>query len=665
MKQLSDLKGVGPKTLTLLNKLGINNSFDLVTYFPFRYDIYKRSNIYELEQDDKIIIDGIVETKPTVFHINKKLDKMSFRLNTNTHLLNVTIFNRGFLKNKLSIGTTITIIGKYDKKHNSVIASELRFERLNDIPTIEPVYHSISGITSKHLNLYIEEILKEDINLTSYIPKYLNEKYNFLSKEESVRIVHNPKDYKLFKQALNCLKYEELFIFMLKMNYLKNNKNDKIGLKRDVNYTKVLEFIDKLPFKLTDDQIKSVEDIYNDLIDKIRMNRLLQGDVGSGKTIVAIISLYINYLSGYQGALMAPTEILASQHFSNIKKLFENYDISIELLTGKTKAKDKKKIYKSLEDGEIDIIIGTHALIQDDVKYNNLGLVITDEQHRFGVNQRGNLKNKGLTPDILYMSATPIPRTYALTLYGDMDISSIKTMPNGRKEIITYLRKEQEITDVLSKMLIELKSNHQIYVIAPLIEESDKIDLENVNKLEEKMNKAFGKYYNVGVMHGKMSSNEKDEIMEKFKNNEIQILISTTVIEVGVDVANATMMVIFDAFRFGLSALHQLRGRVGRNDLQSYCILISNKETERLNVLTKTTDGFKISEEDFRLRGSGDLFGVKQSGDMSFSLADMKKDFNILKKAKEDSLEFLESNYYKDSKYAYIKEVIEKSNDLD
>lgn len=665
MKDLLSLKGIGNKTLLLLNKLGINNSEQLLTYFPFRYDIFKRSNIYELGQDDKIIIDGIVETKPTVFHFNRKMDKMSFKLNTSTHLLNVTIFNRGFLKNKLEPGVVITIIGKYDKKHNSVTASDIRFAALSEIPKIEPIYHSISGITSKQISNYIHELLKEDFYLQSYIPEYIQEKYNFLKKEESVKIIHNPKEAKSFKQALNYIKYEELFLFMLKMNYLRNNKKHKIGLKRSVDFNEVQTFINELPFSLTIDQEKSVKEIYNDLISEKRMNRLLQGDVGSGKTVIAFISLYINYLSGYQGALMAPTEILANQHFINIQKLFKKFNMNICLLTGKTKAKEKKQIYEDLENGKINIIIGTHALIQEDVKYHNLGLVITDEQHRFGVNQRGNLKNKGITPDILYMSATPIPRTYALTLYGDMDISSIKTMPSGRKEVITYLKKESEIPDVLNKMFNELKNHHQIYVVAPLIEESDKINLENVEKLEEKMNKAFGKFYNIGVMHGKMTNVEKDDIMNKFKNNEIQILISTTVIEVGVDVANATMMVIFDAFRFGLSALHQLRGRVGRNSLQSYCILISDKETERLQVLTQTTDGFKISEEDFRLRGSGDLFGVKQSGDMAFKLADIKKDFNILKKAKEDSLEFLESSEYQNLKYEHIKKLIETSNNLD
>ncbi len=662
MRDLNEIKGIGPRTIKLLNKIGINSSNDLVHYYPFRYDDIKRSNVDLLEQDDKIIIDGVVETIPSLFHFNRKLDKMTFRLNIGSKLLNVAIFNRGFLKSKLQIGTKITIIGKYDKKHNLAVASELRFGLLlNEV--IEPVYHMTYGLTGKQINNLICNFLDE-LDCIDYLPDYIKEKYNFYDINKCIYNVHKPNDINDLKKSVNRLKYEELFYFMLKMNYLKQNKNNKIGLQRNVDFNKVQELIDNLPFKLTIDQEKAIKDIYNDLISKNRMNRLLQGDVGSGKTIVSFVAMFINYLSGYQSALMAPTEILAIQHYNNIKNIFKDYNINIELLTGKLKVSEKKKIYKKLENNEVDIIIGTHALISEDVKYNNLGLVITDEQHRFGVNQRGNLKNKGITPDILYMSATPIPRTYALTLYGDMSISNIKTMPSGRKEIKTILKHEKDIKDVLTIMFEELKQNHQIYVIAPLIESSDKIDLKNIDEIKDNLDKAFSKYYNIGVLHGKMENKEKDEIMNKFKNNEIQILISTTVIEVGVDVKNATCMVIFDAFRFGLSTLHQLRGRVGRNDLQSYCILVSNRDTERLKILTSTSDGFKISEEDFMLRGSGELFGYKQSGDMNFSIADLKKDFKILLKAKEDSEEFL-NNYFNMDKYSYIKNIILKDMDLD
>jgi len=641
MTELINIKKLGNSKIKLLNRIGITNSLDLVFHFPFRYDEIKKSDLNNLEDNERIIVDGKIETIPTIFRFNKKQDKMTFKINEQTKLFDVVIYNRGFLKPNLKLGTYITVIGKLDKKHNRITATDIKFGRLIK-DYIEPIYHSTFGLSSKFINNAIKEVI-DTLEVEDYIPSTLVDKYNFLNKKESIKIIHNPSDINILKKASLRLKYEELFLFMLKMNYLKNNKN-KIGLKRSVDFNEVSKLIDSLPFSLTSDQLSSIKDIYDDLTSHYRMNRLLQGDVGSGKTIVAIISMYINYLSGYQSALMVPTEILATQHFNNIKKIFENHNVNVCLLTGKLKVKEKNEIYKKISSGESDFIIGTHALISENVVYKNLGLVITDEQHRFGVNQRSNLKNKGLTPDILYMSATPIPRTYALTLYGDMDVSSIKSLPNGKKEIITTLKKEKEIKDVLDSMYIELKKNHQIYVVAPLIEESDKIDLENVLKLEEKMNKAFGSIYNIGVLHGKMSNKEKEEVMDKFKKNEINILISTTVIEVGVDVENATMMVIFDAFRFGLSALHQLRGRVGRNNIQSYCILVSNRETERLNILTLTNDGFKISEEDFLLRGSGDLFGFKQSGDMVFKIADLKKDYNILLKAKEDSEEYLKGN---------------------
>ena len=495
------------------------------------------------------------------------------------------------------------------------------------------------------------------------MPEYLKEKYNFLEKRDSIINIQNPNHATNLKSAINYLKYEELFLYMFKMNILKLNNKNNLGLERNVDFKQVEEAIKSLPFTLTSDQLNSIKEIYDDLNSHKRMNRLLQGDVGSGKTIIAFLAILINHFSGYQSALMVPTEILAHQHYNSFIKLFNNYNISVEILTGKTTSKDKKDIYKRLKNGEIDVVIGTHALITEDVEYKNLGLVITDEQHRFGVNQRSNLKNKGSLADVLYMSATPIPRTYALTIYGDMDISNIKTMPRGRKEVITYLKKESEIKEVLTLMYHELKLNHQVYVIAPLIEDSDKIDLTNVNKLEEQMNKAFGKLYNIGVLHGKMNKSEKDEVMNKFKNNDIQILISTTVIEVGIDVPNATTMVIFDAFRFGLSQLHQLRGRVGRNNLQSYCVLISNHEKERLNVLLETTDGFKISEEDFKLRGSGDLFGIRQSGDMTFKLANLKNDYKMLLMAKDDSYECLINKQYLENKY--LTELVNRICNLD
>ena len=658
--ELENIKGIGTGTIRDLKALGINNVYDLITYYPFRYEVIEKSDITKLEDGDKIVIDGIVENIPNVFHFNRKLNKMSFRLNIGSNILNVTIFNRAYLKQNIKVGTEITVIGKYDLKHHTVTASNIKLGLLKQT-IIEPVYHSSYKINSKKINKIINKAI-EKIDVLDYIPERLNKKYKFMDKKRAIYYIHNPHSKTTTYEAIKKLKYEELFIFMLKMNYLKSKKGN-IGLKRNVDYNKIEQIINSFPFELTKDQKKSVKDIYDDLISPNRMNRLLQGDVGSGKTAVSFIALYINYLGGYQGALMAPTEILASQHFQNIKKLIPN--LKVGLLTGKLKVKERKELLENIKEGNIDIIIGTHALISDDVEYKNVGLVITDEQHRFGVNQRGNLKNKGIMPDILYMSATPIPRTYALTLYGDMDISSIKTMPKGRKPVKTILKKNEEITDVLYMMLDEIKNNHQIYVIAPLVEESDKIDMENVYELEEKMNKAFGKICKVGILHGKMKSDEKENVMNDFKNNKIQILISTTVIEVGVDVPNATMMVIFDSYRFGLSALHQLRGRVGRNELDSYCILISDRETKRLEVLTKTNDGFKVSEEDFALRGSGDLFGLRQSGEENFKLANIKKDYNLLLTIKEESSRFLKSDEYNSENNKHIKDLVEKINNLD
>ncbi len=639
---LSDVKGIGPKSEKVLNKMGIFTPDDLISFFPFRYEVIERTDIFNLKDGDKIIIDGVIESVPTIFFFGSK-DKMNFKLSTTTKIFNVSIFNRGFLKSKLQVGTKISVIGKYDQKYNLIVANDLKFGLLPDVPVIEPVYHTVSGISGKQIETFINNLFFQDYKIIDYVPSEYVSKYQFISKRQSLEKVHFPKNLKELHLGSQRLKYEEAFKFMFKMNYLKMNTKNNDGLVRNVDFEKVYEFIKSLPFELTVDQKKAVDNIYEDLVSEKRMNRLLQGDVGSGKTIVAIISLFINYLSGYQGALMAPTEILAVQHFYNIEKLFKQYGIRIALLTGNTKAKEKKEIYEKLENHEYDIIVGTHALITEKVKYASLGLVITDEQHRFGVNQRSNLKNKGKKPDILYMSATPIPRTYALTLYGDMDVSSIKTVPNGRKEIITKIKRESEIKDVLTMMLNEIKNNHQIYVVAPLIEESDKSKLTDIENLYKNLERALGKVCKLGLLHGKMSNKEKNEVMESFKNNEIQILVSTTVIEVGVDVKNATMMVIFDAFQFGLSALHQLRGRVGRNDLQSYCILVSEREVERLKILEETNDGFKVSEEDFKMRGSGDIFGVRQSGDMAFKILNIKNDFNILRTAKEDSEEFLKS----------------------
>ncbi len=640
MSNLKDVKGIGPKSLGLLNKIGINTIDDLVTHYPFRYVYLERTNLKEAITDDHVIIDGKVESVPILMRFKAGLNKMNFRLVTVYGVVGVSIFNRAFMKKDLLVGSNITVIGKFDKEKNVITASEIKMEPLSNKVKIEPVYHLTSGLSNKSINTYINmALLMYGKEVSDYIPDKYKDKYNYQSKRMSLNILNNPPDEERLNNAIERLKYEELFSFMFKINYLKKeHKLSNKGTIKEVDKNKINKFINNLKFELTGDQKKAVEDILKDMESPYRMNRLLQGDVGSGKTIVSFIAMYASYIAGYQSALMAPTEILAVQHYNNLKEILDS-KIEIALLTGSTLKKEKEEIYKELKEGKIDIVIGTHALIQEDVEYNNLGLVITDEQHRFGVNQRGNLQNKGKKPDILYMSATPIPRTYALAIYGDMDTSVIKEKPKGRKKIKTFVKKKDEIKDVLEMMLEELKEHHQVYVIAPLIEGSD--EMTSVTDLKDKMNLAFGKFYNIDIVHGKMASKAKDLIMQEFASNKVQILISTTVIEVGVDVPNATTMVIFDADRFGLSTLHQLRGRVGRGDAESKCILVSDSDTKRLKIMEQEDDGFKISEEDFKMRGHGDLFGTKQSGDMEFKLASLKDDYDLLIKAKKDSDEYL------------------------
>lgn len=643
MTELKDVKGVGPKALSLLNKINIYTIEDLVTHYPFRYDVLERGDLSKVEDGGRIIIDGKVESVPILMRFKAGLNKMNFRLVTQSGVVGVSIFNRAFLKTQLTVGAGVIVIGKFDKGKNVITASDIKLGTLMGKAKIEPVYHCTSGLTNKNLSTYINmALLMHGKEIFDYIPQVYLQKYNFLNKKTSLNVIHNPSTMEKLKEVIIRLKYEELFAFMFKINYLRlQNKKKNNGLERKVDRGKIDDFINKLPYKLTNDQLKAIDEIIDDLNSPNRMNRLLQGDVGSGKTIVSFIAMLANHYSGYQSALMAPTEILASQHYNNLKQFLSDTDIKIELLTGATSKKDKALIYKGLKDGSVSMVVGTHALIQEEVEYNNLGLVITDEQHRFGVHQRANLQNKGVKPDVLYMSATPIPRTYALTIFGDMDVSTIKERPKGRQRIDTFVRKNSEIKEVLQMMFTELKKGHQVYVIAPLIEDSDNSDLATVCNLKDQMRLAFGEYYKIDIVHGKMANGAKDIIMDQFKNNEIQILISTTVVEVGVDVPNATTMVIFDADRFGLSTLHQLRGRVGRGKDKSICILISDSDAERLKIMETVDDGFVISEEDFKLRGHGDLFGTKQSGDMSFKIANIREDYKILLQAKKDSREYL------------------------
>ena len=668
MLELENIEGIGPKTKELLNKLKIYNGEDLLNYYPYRYDIIKRSDMSILNDGDKIVMDGIVEGQPTIIYINKSLKKMIFRINTGHDILNITLYKRVHLYQELKSGKEVTIIGKYNKLKNTIVATDIRFSLLPVTAKIEPIYYVTEGLTVKQISKFISTMLYNDYEVVDYVPRYLEEKYNLISKKDAIYNIHIPTDVMGLKKARQRIKYEELFMYMLKINYLKSKiEHDSNAITRKLDKDKIDNFINNLSFKLTLDQEKTVKEILSDLESSKRMNRLVQGDVGSGKTIVAFIAVYANYLSKHQSALMAPTEILAIQHYEEAKKVFSKYKLNIALLTSSTSSKDKKEIYENLENGKIDLVIGTQALIQEKVNYKKLGLVITDEQHRFGVNQRNTFKSKGMSPDVLSMSATPIPRTYALTIYGDTDVSSIKSKPAGRKEVTTIFKKEKEITDVLNMMKDELDKNHQIYVIAPMIETEENDEIESVSDLEEKMNKAFGKIAKIGIIHGKLNPDEKNKVMSDFEEGNTNILISTTVIEVGVNVPNASMIVIFNANMFGLSTLHQLRGRVGRSDIQSYCILIAKESQERLRLLEKTSDGFEISEYDFQTRGEGDLFGIKQSGELELRMASIKKDFKMLLKAKEDADEFINMlfTFQTNPEYQPILEELKKIENMD
>ena len=643
---IKNLHQVGEKTSKILNKLGIFTDDDLINYYPYRYNVYNFSN--ELIDNSTLIINVIIESNPIVSYIKKNFNRLSFRARYNERIFNVVIFNRAYLKTNLTIGKNITIIGKYDFKKNIFTSSDIKFNVTNG--QIEPVYHLTKGIT----NNLVSKLIKDNFNniyIKDSLPSNIISKYNLLSKKDALYNIHFPSDLKMVHYAKNRLIYEELFDFSFKMNYFKNQNIRKDKEPKNIDINKINEFKKLLPFSLTTDQDNAYNEIVQDMSSNKKMNRLLLGDVGSGKTVVAVGAIYANFIAGFESTLMAPTEVLATQHYFSIKKILDKFNVAVELITGSMSKKEKEAIYKRVQNKDIDLLIGTHSLLNENIIFNNLGLVITDEQHRFGVHQRFTLEDKSKCPDILYLSATPIPRTYAMTIYGDLDISYIKTKPTGRKDIITKVKKNSDIKEVLGLMLEQIKLGHQIYVVSPLVEEDESLNLTSINLLKEKLSLAFKNLFRIEIIHGKMKTSEKESIMNDFKNNQIKILIATTVIEVGIDVSNATMMVIFNAERFGLATLHQLRGRVGRSDLQSYCYLISDSDNDRLKVMEESNDGFYISQKDFEMRGHGDLFGVKQHGDMSFKLANLKNDYNILLFANEDAKKFIDSKEYLNNEY--------------
>lgn len=651
---------LGPKTINLLKKININTVEDLVTFYPFRYNLIKISNINDIKENELCYVKVKIISEPKIVYYKRNLNKLEFMVESNKCIFKVIIFNRFFLKKDLQVSKDILVMGKYDKRRKIFVANDISFDFTEKI---ESVYHLTEGLKNKVLTDFIKSGL-EIANINDNIPSYLSGKYNFVSKKSSLQKIHFPESIKDIKDSKLRLIYEELFEYMFKVNYLKKQNKVTTKIRKEFDINLINDFMANLNFKLTEDQENAINEILDEMKSEKRMNRIVIGDVGSGKTIVAIIAMLASFFSNYQSAYMVPTEILAKQHFNSIKEYFKLYNINVDIITGALSKKEKEKKYLELKEGKINVIIGTHALLNENIEFNNLGLIITDEQHRFGVMQRKKIQEKGNynNTDVLYLSATPIPRTYALTLYGDLDISQIKSKPSIRKKVITKVYEEKEIKIVLMQMLKELKDNHQIFVVSPLIETNEENEINSVMKIKEKLSKAFKENVRIEILHGKLSNEKKDELMEEFIANKINILLSTTVIEVGVDVANATMMIIFDAERFGLATLHQLRGRVGRSDLQSYCYLIGNKNNARLKVMESSDDGFYISEMDFKQRGEGDLFGTKQSGETTFKIANIKRDIKILLQANIDSQEFIKQKLYKE--YTYYTNLIDELNFL-
>ncbi|TCL50335.1 ATP-dependent DNA helicase RecG [Thermolongibacillus altinsuensis] len=665
------IKGIGEETAEALREMGIVTIEDLLNHFPFRYEDYRVCNLEEAKHDEKITVTGKIYSEPSLTYYSRKKSRLVFRVLVDRYLITAVCFNRPYLKNKLSLHDTITITGKWDQHRQTITVQELKIGTMIAKKEIEPVYSTRGEITVKGMRRFISLALQQySDSIVDPLPLSIRQKYRLLSKKEALRAIHLPLSHEQLKQARRRLVYEEFLLFQLKMQALRKfQREHSAGISHSFSTEKLQAFIDSLPFPLTNAQKRVVHEILEDMKSPYRMNRLLQGDVGSGKTVVAAIVLYAAYLSGYQGALMVPTEILAEQHAQSLKQLLQPMNVSVELLTSSVKGKKRKELLEQLASGSVDIVIGTHALIQDDVNFHKLGLVITDEQHRFGVEQRRILREKGQSPDVLFMTATPIPRTLAITVFGEMDVSIIDEMPKGRKKIETYWVKHDMLERVLNFIAKEVEKGRQAYVICPLIEESEKLDVQNAIDVHSMLTHYYKGKYRIGLMHGRLSAEEKERVMRAFSANEIQILVSTTVVEVGVNVPNATVMVIYDADRFGLAQLHQLRGRVGRGSEQSYCILVADPKSEtgkeRMRIMTETNDGFVLSEKDLQLRGPGDFFGTKQSGMPEFRLGDVVHDYRILEVARDDAAKLIQSTaFWRDDEYALLRSYLEQSGVL-
>lgn len=672
LQSVSVLKGIGSETQNTLSEMGIMTLHDMVMTFPYRHEDFRLKNIAETPHNERITVEGRVDSEPSVLFLGKNKTRMQLRLLAGPHLIKAVFFNQAYLKNKLTVGMIITITGKWDRGRQVINVSHYSSAPKKEQVDFEPMYSLKGNLRQKTFRKFMRQALFAiGPTLDDCLPQSLKDNYKLLDIQEALEGVHFPSDVDHVKQARRRFVYEELLLFQLKMQAMKKvRKEQNKGISIPYNLHKLKDMIATLPYELTGAQKRVVNEICKDLKEPYRMNRLLQGDVGSGKTVVAAIGLYAAITGGYQGALMAPTEILAEQHAASLHEWLAPIGVRIALLTGSTKTKARRILLEQLREGEIDLLIGTHALIQPDVEFHHLGLVITDEQHRFGVEQRRILRDKGISPDVLFMTATPIPRTLAITAFGEMDVSIIDEMPAGRKEIETHWVKKELFNQTLKRMESELKAGKQSYVICPLIEESEKLDVQNAVDVFEQLSLIFHQQYKVGLMHGRLHSNEKDEVMRSFSEGDIQVLVSTTVVEVGVNVPNATFMVIYDAERFGLAQLHQLRGRVGRGHDQSYCILLADPKSEegkeRMISMTETNDGFRLAEKDLELRGPGDFFGRKQSGMPEFKMADLVHDYRALETARQDAEKYIASEeFWSSNETSLLRSYLERSGALD
>ena len=653
-KDIQYIKGVGEARAKTLNRLGIYNLEDLITYYPRTYE--DRSKVKKLEDvvdGEEALIKAFVVSRMQIITTRgrgMKMCKMIVR--DDTDACEMTWFNQPYLKQSFRIGEEYSFFGKISKKSGHIEMISPIFDKegeSHNTGKIIPIYPLTYNISQNQIRKVIENGLSLVKNkLEETIPEYILKEYNLLDINSATNKIHFPESFEEFEKARTRFAFEELLTMQLLLLNLKNKCMEKqSGIQFDKN-VKMSDVINELPFRLTGAQLRALEEIDKDMESDRIMNRLLQGDVGSGKTVVAIIAAYKAVKSGYQMAIMAPTSILATQHLESFSNILNKFGIRCELLISSMPAKKKKEVIEDIENGKVDVIIGTHSILQENVKFKNLGLVITDEQHRFGVNQRKIIGEKGKNVDKIVMTATPIPRTLALILYGDLDISVIDELPPNRQKIETFavpLSMEDRINNFIKE---QIKEGRQAYIVCPLVEENEDIDAKSVTELFEKYKTKVFSEYRVEYIHGKLKQKEKDKIMEDFKNGDIDILISTTVIEVGVNVPNASVMVIQNAERFGLAALHQLRGRVGRGEYKSYCILKyqgkSENVRERMKVMQETNDGFVISEKDLELRGSGEFFGTKQHGIPEFKVANLFEDMEILKKVQALAIKILDKD---------------------